>query len=404
MEMENSQGDKVPIKILIGPPLPPGGPGALSRRSESLELGGVVSDPSIPVPSHEETDPQQEVCSARQCRRNMSELCKDLEAHLRGLRSEDDQLPETLTGDTETLTGDTETPVKGTEVLTQAAENLTEHMVAPVDREVLVNDAEDLKGSFSQDFSEQRRPESPVPELPPLEVPESWLPSLRGPGPWEVTFATELLAPSPGQPTSTDSAGERDEQSSPFEELLLPPPDFDYHEMLSGTAWTQEEYAAPQWQEVEARDTTSSSVEEEVKLQGAEQQPGALDPGTSPSLAAITYSLSVAETAPRQLQSKPQCPLSASWTKVSLDPLFLLGPCIELDVEEPGSVEALAVHLASGEREEVFVQVMEPCASGYAVLEPPPTEDEGTRSAGAAWCCTSTGGFTWCSTRPATEQ
>lgn len=358
--MENSQGDKVPIKTVIGPPLAPGGAVPLNGLRESSEVREVVGDPSLPLPTQEEPEPQQEVCSARQSRRNTSEVCKDLEAHLRGLSSEDASL-------LETRTTHLESPVQGAE----DAESLSNHAVA------LGEDGDtELKASFDQDFGEQRSAGSPVPELPPLEEPDPWQPS-------DQRASPPCHSSRESSPCSFESAGsdaEPEEDSSPFEELMLPPADFDYRELISGPQWAPQECAHPQWQGQEALDThalphSSAALPlqtSDVHFHIVEQQAGDM--------------VSPGETTLRQLLFEPRGGLSAPWTEVSLTPV---GPQIKLDEESDAEVSeaALMLQVIREESEEACVVVQEPRAEGYARLVPPGQDTDTGTSAATHWCC-----------------
>lgn len=355
--MENSQGDKVLTKNVTGPPLAPGGAVPLSRLCDSSEVREVVGDPSVPLPTQGE--PQQEVCSARQSRRNTSVVCKDLEAHLRGLSSEEASV-------LDTRTSDSESPVQGTEV----AKSFSDEALA------LAGDAE-LKASFDQDFGkQQRRAGSPVPELPPLAEPVPWLPS--------DPLASPPCQASGGSSPNYLSAGsdeERDEDS--FEEVMLPPSNFDYRELLPGPQWRQQECAATQWlgEEVHgphAPPHSSAALPRQlsdVQLRIMEQQPEDMASG--------------GDAARRQPPLEPQGAHSASWTETPLPVVSALGPLIKLDEESDceEKEDSLILQVIHEESEEACVVVQEPLAEGYYCLVPPAEAVDAGSSAASHWCC-----------------
>ncbi|KAL2076799.1 hypothetical protein ACEWY4_027601 [Coilia grayii] len=396
--MENSQGDKVPNKTEIGPPPPPGG---AVRLRESMEVREVVGDPI--VRSSEDTP---EVFTSRPARRSTSELVKDLEAQLRGLSSDLKLGPEILTTDMQALTVGARSPVTDTEAFTEDVEGASDHTVCPSDREALLGDADDVKASFSQDFSEQPRPKSPVPELPPLEEPEPWLANLRGTGLLEMpTNPAHLDCQSPGDlgPSSGASAERGGEHSSPFEELMLAPSAFEYHELLPAAKWTRERSAAPRWQEEEEQRARSDCLTPlqaaHVELQVPDQQPGEPEAPASPSSSSPSPSSpllpSAAESAPYHLV---QVPLSPSLTQ-----LFLAeGPGVELDDVVLEAPEPLGVALgpwtSCEEDGGVYVRVTEPCGQDYTRLG---AQQDYTRQGGdgAPWGCSFL-----CCTRAADDQ
>lgn len=360
--MENSQGDKVPTKTVIGPPLAPGGAVPLNRLRESLEVREVVGDPCLPLPTQEEPEPQKEVCSVRQSRRNTPEVCKDLEAHLRGLSSEDASL-------IETYTRDLESPAQGAEDV----ERLSDHAAALEEAKANAGDAE-LKASFDQDFGEQRSAGSPVPELPPLEEPEPWLPSDQPCQPSRES--------SPGSCESGGSDAEHGEDTSPFEELMLPSADFDYRELLCGPQWAQQECPQPQWlgQEVDGTHSLPHSgaalplQPSDVQLHIVEQQAANM--------------ASTGETTLRHLQFEPHGGLSAPCTEVPLTVVSTQGPQIKLDKESDAEEnEALMLQVIPKESEDVCVVVQEPRAEGYSRLVPPAEDADAGNSAATHWCC-----------------
>ncbi|XP_063050104.1 mucin-2-like [Engraulis encrasicolus] len=312
--MENSQGDKVPSKTEIGPPLPPAGVVGLGvpRESQDGEISGEPNNLSGRSP--ESDDAQQEVlCPGRSDRRSSTQLAvrfAPLEAKIRGLAPLESLL-ESINSDLEALTGDAEETetvqehvdattttttsttmspenvdtttatmspenVDTTTSTTVSPENVdttsttttsTSTTVSPSERETetLPGDTDALRASFSQDFSQLQPRHHHVPELPALGEPGPWQSGLRAPptgglrapptgGLLEMEMEMEIHSDVPVKQGDTSPPGcqvESEGDSSPFEMLMMPPAPFEYDEAFS---------AAPTRPEEEQQAASSSSA------------------------------------------------------------------------------------------------------------------------------------------------